>query len=354
MLLIWWRRSCTPLALVAILLAGCIGPSTAPETLEPVHGDEGILAIRGDAAPGDLANAPEWRTGQWWRWQVEDHYSDVLFFGDEQVPDESYEVVQVVVGQRDGRYILGMPADDWQEAPINHHFPAMCDIGMDDLSWDLHNTKFHPLRFPLQEGDSWTTSWWRNPVEMTVTDVEGQTATVRRGDTEDAFVYDATLGNFARIDLPGYATMEVVDHGLDFEGDVIACWEVDEVLVDGRCVGGLSVGPGGLDLAGFRFDATPATSWYLAGAYDRLAFVLQLGHGADAGPPMEIRMTAPDGTEYAAALGPQESGVLHVHNHGHADPGGVWEMVFLAPDYGCVIVEAMAYHAAEVSLHGTG
>ncbi|HVM45398.1 MAG TPA: hypothetical protein VM582_05630 [Candidatus Thermoplasmatota archaeon] len=346
------------LALVAILLAasfaGCAEPApAAPAAQRPVE----IAADRpapgfaevatGAAAPPDLgattAAPPELVPGEWWRIRFRSP-----FF--EPTPD----LVRVVADVTSEGYLVGMPHERWSKEAIAYHAPAFGDIGF-DLSYAVHNVRFEPLRFPLVEGASWTTTFGGTDYVATVEAADAHAATVRfeatpsqpdpldplyaalspvEGFGSMRLVYDARQHEVVRFES-GIGTWEVVEHGYGFEGWVTVPRGIHVAIDHGQFLAHTPGGP------------LVARAAQVEGGFNRLTLlhgIFSLGAGA-----YRIRSVAPDGAEFvteAVHTGPG----LTVRFHEAADPDGTWTLEDVVAGAGGTYTMGMAYHQYDVRL----
>ena len=72
-----------------------------------------------------------------------------------------------------------MPHEGWYKEAIAYHAPAFGDVGF-DLSYNVHNERFEPLRFPLVEGATWETRFAMGRLVAKETAING--CTFREGE----------------------------------------------------------------------------------------------------------------------------------------------------------------------------
>ncbi len=222
--------------LISMSIAGCLEPEPAAEgDPEP----EIIVGDRPDTSYGDVetgpavepdlnattAEAPKLVSGEWWRIRY-----DNAFTGEE------VEVIRVVGEVDEQGYIFGMPHEGWLKEAISFHSPAFGDVDF-DLSYNVHNERFHPVRFPLQTDATWETKFVGTDYRATVTAADEYTATIEfetigEPDTMSQIMiaaglmqegvamtleYDARQHEIVKMES-GLGTWEVIEHGYDFEG----------------------------------------------------------------------------------------------------------------------------------------
>lgn len=342
-----------PGLVVAVALAGCLA---APEPVDPsALIDDAFAGLPRLGSSSDLpllrASAtldapPAWALGEWWTYRIES-----LLAG------TTHEATRVVAGEVGASYLVGMPADKYEEILFIFHFPGLGAVNKTNLGFDAHDLFLQHLQFPLAEGATWTTQWYNgDPMEAVVTKVEGSRADVSLAHPVRAInlTYDAAVGDIVAFDVAGYLRYEVVDHGFGYQGEVRIPYEEDLVVCHGRA-NGVSV----IDAcAAGDLPGGPADTVVIGGDYDRLSFALILRGGAAPAPlpaplPTQglfaLEVTAPDGKQYAAAKSPQEPGVV-LDVYGHDDPLGAWEMRAFAGGVGSVLFEGAAYKVLDVTL----
>lgn len=212
------------LTLAVLALAGCIDPIT-------------------DSLRASDVEPPEWRVGDWWTYRLT---SDTYGL------DTSLTLV--VANLTDGGYVIGYPAAQAENAtlPLLFHMPAIGPV-TEDLSYDVHETRFEPVQWPLEEGRSWSTSWIASDVRLTAR-AENDTWRINNtGHEDDAaglryeIVYDPAaraITSFTRTGLDGVLRqgIELVERGGNFTGDVVAIGNVRVVLLESRTQGTMSAG----------------------------------------------------------------------------------------------------------------
>lgn len=345
------------LLLAISVLAGCAQPTdlaTSATSAPPVE----IVADRPDTAFGEVITgaavgpdlnattraAPQLVRGEWWRIQFTSGFI-------QDVP----EVVRVVADVSDAGYIFGMPHEGWFKEAIAFHAPAFGDVGP-DLSYETHNKRFEPLRFPLVEGATWTTLFGATEFTATVEAADEFTATIRFDPppsdpqpTDPVFaaldplggaggmklVYDARQHEVVKFDSL-FGRWEVVEHGYDFAGWVTV--------------------PRGLHTAidyGQFLPATPGEpivmrTQAVEGGFNRLTMlhaVFALGPGA-----YRVRSTTPNGTEFVTESIAGQAFTLKFYES--SDPDGEWKLEDLVAGPGGTYSMGMAYHQYDIRLPG--
>ncbi len=326
-----WVITLLSLSLVA---AGCLGSQLedqtgdTPDELPTGTPSQAELADRGLQAP------PTLRLGEWWDVRV-----------DSELTGQTYEGRVVVAGLQDGRYLIGMPADSFAHGLLILHLPGIGPVTADTLGYEAHDVLFEQVSFPLSEGKTWTTEWYTGEVDAEVAEVtDGQARVEMVGqNTSINLTYDPVVGIPNLVEIPGYGTLEVVDHGFGYEGTVEVPWEHDLVFLHGRLAGAADLG---------LQPAPPTETITVEGDYDRASFALLLGNVLAEGPPGVYRVsaTAPDGATYEEtfAAGPQDNLRLAINTHD--EPVGDWEVEYEAGGPGAAAIEGVAYQVVEVSL----
>lgn len=369
-------RAIVALMVVAAALAGCSSedaPDTAPEEPgvqfeDPERNltiDQPTLPVD-PPAPGErtLNETPTWRLGEWWEYEITSYFDG-----------KRERVERVVAGTERGNYLVGFPIDSFSNFAMVMHHPAYGDIHQDDLGYDTHDAPFSHLKFPLTEGDAWDTTWQNpnNTITMTVEDVDHasgkavinitQTSTDALGQQQTTdfgrIEYDAELGEAQKMTFNGYAQVEVVDHGYDYQGAVRVPHQHDLVFFHGRLAGAAPIGQSSTgSLFGVAPEpAGPEETIHVEDFYDRVSFaiiiidvpgfVAQTGMGSGY---YEQTATAPDGAEYTLSMTPDEQQALKLAFFEHAEPAGEWHLNTVAGGPGQVLFEGIGYHSIEIEL----
>lgn len=319
------------LALVATALSGCIGTS---ET------DLGTTGATGD----DLVQAPEWRVGDWWTY----HFTSDVYGKDFQAT----LVVGEVTG--DGHYLVGMPADDFQDDVLLFHMPptGRLDAG---LAYDVHDLQFDPFDFPLVDGTTWTTQWATTPLVLTaergtIETPGGKTdgyAISNGGQVEDAgraveLTYAPSVGWFvtherAYPDGRVLERIELVDHGRDHQGDVRVIDDIGIVLLEARSTVALGGDPVG----------TPVLTFDPDDRYTHLMLGCVVG-GAPGHYTAEVQ--GPSGAcTHNRQIDPGDS-TFHTVAVEIANADGEWEARMVAGGQGLAVAEVLGYASWTVAI----
>ncbi len=334
------NRTFALLCLVSFLLAGCAGTSgddpgpagaSDEDPSDPVGGGNGTVARN-----VSLDDAPEYQLGEWWRVRVTEFFTGA-----------TYETTRVVAGVEDDNWLVGMPAETFSHEIMVMHVPGFGQVDRFDLGFEIHDALYIPLPFPLVEGDTWQTAFEGRAVTGSVNETSGTTARVEFHGASDTIVatYDAAIGEFSSWEASGYARVEVLEHGYDYEGVVTVPHQHDVIFINGRFAGGLDTS---------LTPAPPVEEIEVDATYQRVSFILATADLAEAGQPdagyYSITATAPDGTEYSLTTLPGGSNGWTIDTYGHDDPGGTWSLQYEAVGAGFVFIEGIAYHVFDVVL----
>ena len=339
--------------LVPLLAAGCAEDGGAGAAAE---GEAGLTidadrpapmfgAVEtGPAVGPDLdattAQAPRLVPGEWWRLRFTSGFYD----------EEHVEFVRVVADASEEGYVFGMPHEGWVKEAISYHAPAFGDVAP-DLSYDTHNERFQPLRFPLVAGDTWETTFATSPLVATVESATDHTAEVvfrapapdpSPADPVNEFLfgppggeairltYDARVHEVVKMDS-FIGTWEVVQHGYDFRGWVS--------VPDGEHTA-IDYGVFGADQA----SPLPQRSIEVDGSFNRMTVM----HVVSAITPGAYRVTstAPDGQSFVTELvGPPGSRTTFFEV---ANPGGTWQQEDLTLGAGATYTMGIAYQQYDI------
>jgi hypothetical protein len=348
-------RALATLPFLVLLLSGCAGTEPAFTEFTPLAPTSAPPAPQlGQASglesapppPGErtLAEAPRWRLGEWWTYRIRDQFTG-----------NTFEVTRIVAGTMGQDYLVGFPVDAFSNDALVLHLPGVGDVAQADLSFEVHDARFHPLRFPLEAGDSWTTQFEGRNGTMLVESTSGGSA-VLAGSGQGwgmNLTYDAEAGDLVRLSYPGYMDLELVAHGYGHQGDVRVPHAHDLVFFHGRVAG-----PLGLGLEP-RTDQPITEEVVVPEGYDRLSFALIAGNvllgATPQGEPLPAsgvyreRATSPDGTVYELVVLPSDP-ALRVTFHGSDAPAGTWQLEHAALGPGLAFIEGIGYHSIDVRL----
>lgn len=320
-----------------------------------------------DWAPS-LEEPPQWTLGEWWTIEVTDGFVGT-----------THEVTRIAAGKEGQDLLVGMPLEEFNDEVMVLHFPCFGLVGSDDLGCEAHDHLFEPLKFPLEEGDTWDSLWQStNAVTHLVESVDeaAMTATISMsGATGGTYTYDATKGVITEFNVPGYESYKVVDHGFDYEGIVRVPYSHDMTIYHGRAGPAVTMqqssgvlqtvglcptqGPFGgcADLNAPIETFTIPEEGASGVVYDRASFALIIfdlggvtGQSTPAGAGVSsITATAPDGTTYEATKLPVPGGHL-IEGYGHDQPAGDWELQIVAGGAYAVFIEGITYTTFDVDL----
>ena len=341
---------------LAILVAGCAQPAEEPTPAAAADPGISIDEARPDTSFGEIVTgpaaapdtnatteaAPKLVPGEWWRIRFESSFFD-----------DAPEFVRVVAAAEPEGYLVGMPHEGWFKEAIAYHAPAFGDVGL-DLSYALHNVRFEPLRFPLVEGATWTTTFGTSEFTATVESADAFTATVRFDppasdpqptdavfgalspvplDAGMKLVYDARQHEVVRFESV-IGIWEVVEHGYGFEGWVTVPRGLHTAIDYGQL---LLVTPG---------EPALTRTQIVEGGFNRLTLM----HGVFAFGPgaYRIRDVAPNGTEFVTESMGERSFTVKFHEA--SDPDGSWTLEDVVAGPGGTYTMGMAYHQYDIRL----
>lgn len=349
-----------PLLLLALTLAGCATQTPAPAATSsepPKQLEDGVNRLDVPTLPRDppadgertLAAPPQWRLGEWWTYTVVDHFTE-----------RTLEATRVVAGTDGPDYLVGFPIDAFSNDVLIFHIPGYGDVRQADLSFEVHDIPFAPLRFPLTEAQTWPTAFEGRPGNMTAEPQPDGTAKLTGSGLGWGLTatYDPKVGEITQLDSPGYVGYQVTGHGYGYSGTVRVPHAHDLVFQHGRLGPAFDaskpIGPGAVTTGSDTVQVQPG--------YDRLAFTLivadvlpflgvgpQLPAPTPAGGYYEAKATAPNGTAYTLSAMPQDAGTK-IAFFGTGDPTGPWTLSFTVAGPGLAIAEGIGYHSIDVEL----
>ncbi|HWG90094.1 MAG TPA: hypothetical protein VNZ52_04515 [Candidatus Thermoplasmatota archaeon] len=322
--------------------------NTTPEILvdenrpDPTAGE----VVAGPAAEPDLeatlAAAPKLKVGEWWKIK----FSSPL-------DGTAAEFYRVVAKEEQDHYIFGMPHEGWYKEAVIYHTPAFGEVNKADLSYDTHDVLFTPLKFPLTEDQTWTTSFSGGPdmqAKVKVVDqyvAEVTFTNVNNGNPLLSLVYDARMHEVVKIDH-FTVQFEVVEHGYDFKGWVTVPRAEDLVFIHARFGGILSGGPAA---------SGPTDTVEITEDYNRVTFVQIVGLSVVGDPGgtglahqagvYRETVTDPQGNKYETMVTPADGG-YKVNFFEVSDPKGVWTLEHIAAGPGLAFTEGIAYHQYDI------
>lgn len=345
-------RTPTALVVVALAFTGCVQPDAA-ESLdtEPTltvgdRPEESFGEVKTGPAVGPDLNAttaapPRLVPGEWWRVRFEAYLAG-----------ETVEVVRVVAHADEDGYIVGMPHEGWLKEAISFHAPAFGDVNP-DLSYNTHNERFEPVRFPMAVGDTWETSFALTPLRAEVVQADERTATIRftptvePQPTDPAFallgfaggggmelVYDARQHEIVRM-VSDFGTWEVVEHGYGYEGWVTVPRGEDTVIDYG------TFGPASPDHGPVAREIT------VDGGFNRLTMMHFVGTADDVPGVLRVRDVDPAGTEFLTEM--TGAGIL-LRFYESNEPDGTWTVEDVNAGVGFTYSMGIAYHQYDIHL----
>jgi hypothetical protein len=207
--------------LLAPSLAGCLDPIT-------------------DRLRASDVEAPTWRVGDWWTYRLNSTTYDL-----------DAEITIVVANVTPSGYVLGYPASMDATLPLLFHMPAIGPVSR-ELTYDVHERRFEPLQWPLDEGKTWTTTWISAEVTLELRQVDGKWR-ANNSATADAsgLIYEIdydpaakAISRFTRVGHDGIVRqqVELVGNGTGHVGDVLAPGGIRVVLLASRTAGTMSGG----------------------------------------------------------------------------------------------------------------
>jgi hypothetical protein len=299
----------------------------------------------GDAGGGDAdghANAtleepPSWEVGSWWTAEVTDVNKD-----------ETYTVTQVVASQHGSSYDVGLAKGDFSDPVVIAHWPPIGELGT-DLSYPIHNEVFKPVTFPLEEGQSWSTSYLgASGFQAKVAKVDGKTAeiTMRQADTDNYvnLTYDAEMETITKLTDYLGLTYEVTDHGHGYEGDVVVPHGKSQYIAV-KVAGAFDVG-GPIPPFGLAPAPNPQESVDVAEPQASAA-LLATGIAGAPGYYEETATTPGDTSATVTSTGSYTAKYLHAEQ-----AEGSWSFQHVAGGAGFVGTEIVAYEKLTVTLGG--
>jgi hypothetical protein len=246
-----------------------------------------------------------------------------------------------------------MPHEGWFKEAVAYHAPAFGDVGR-DLSYEAHNRRFEPVRFPLVKGATWKTVFGTSNFTATVERADEFTAAVRfdpppsEPEPSDP-VFDALnpFGDFGGLKLvydarqhevvkfeSALGTWEVVDHGYDFSGWVTVPRGLHTAIDYGQF---LPASPG---------EPLVMRSATVSGGFNRLTLlqvIVPLGPGA-----YRVKAISPNGTEFVTESIAGDA--LTMKFYEAVDPDGEWRFEDVVGGFGATYSMGMAYHQYDIRL----
>lgn len=337
--------------IVLLVVAGCLQTTGAPKGTGSTASFVPPEAKRPDGTPfGPLEAPPLWQVGEWWKIRLVD------------LTGATIEVTRVVAAVEDAFYLVGMPKDQFRDDLMVLHLPGFGQVLRTDLSFEIHDAPYQPLKFPLSAGDTWRTGFEGRAVEAKVLSAEGNVSKVQlrsppgQGSDDIIVTYDARVRDIANHSQPGYAYYDVLDHGFNYTGTVLVPHMHDLVFQHFRIAGAFA-----------SFGTSPANppqpapniteTIRLAPGYDRASFVIVLvdisallaGSSRPFGVYQES-ITGPGGKKFEASLTPADASPLKIATFFLEKPSGDWSLTHVAGGFGVAGAEGIAYHVYEFVL----
>lgn len=320
----WTREALVSLLLATAGLAGCLG------------GEEGIDTASTEAS-STLAEPPEPKVGDWWTFEVRHEASQT-----------AAKATVVVTDRTEDTATIGLASDGFHHRFLLLHLPPLGTVELGSLSWQVMWDRFQPAVFPLEPGQTWTTTFHGAEVEAEVTEVsEDGAQVVMVGDSERVeLAYDAAAGMVSDLHVENYgASLELVDHGSGFEGSVERFSNLGVGFFTGRIGNAVDTG---------LRPAAPVETVEVPDDISEGTLGLIVANVAqDGAAPGGYRAAAqaPDGTNFEAVFTPTpDDPALIAEYHGHDAVQGTWQLDFEAAGPGAVAAELIVYDRQAIEL----
>lgn len=338
--------------LLAFVASGCMGPEEVKPEVDSQVLDEvpglRIENLPSVEVPRTLEAPPQWRLGEWWKVRLTDEFDH-----------QATEGLRVVAGAQDDNYLVGMPQDAFLNSYMVLHIPGYGEVSRADLSFEVHDVPFGLLNFPLVTGKTWQSAFEGRPITVTVKETRQTEAGLQFDGASDHgnATYDVRLGELRRLQINGYATLEVLEHGANYRGIVTVPHMHDLVFVQvrfGLLFGGQGLAPTPLG----PLNPSLTDTVEVDPTYDRVSFALFVGTlpnpvtGQFDLPNAVYKETAkaPDGTVFEVMATAADPPGLHLKTFMFDQPDGTWTFEHLAGGPGFVVSEGIAYHVYDVVL----
>lgn len=350
----------TALLLLMGALAGCVDVDEAGSPSEAAdagfaYADDRVQITSTNATNigwvPTLEEPPQLVVGEYWKINMD--------FG---LTGGSREAYVVVAGQETNHWLIGMPTHDFDNRIMVFHLPGMGQISKDTLGFEAHDVWFDSIQFPVEVGNTWTTGLMGNGNQQAeVTAVDGLTANIHMVGTYTIdIVYDASIRGIRSMNVAGYGSYEVLEHGFNWQdvepsmdGLVTVPHQSDLILCHGRFAGGAEITGCALG----QVDG-PDESVEIDRTYDRVSFGLILRadpliNPVGASTPAtyyQVTATAPDGTQYTETLQAGDTATNVLTPYKHDSPGGTWNVQAIAGGPGSAFAEGIGYHVYDVEI----
>ena len=297
-----------------------------------------------------LAAPPAPVVGEWWTVEVDPELVGVV------IP-----TTLVVTDRSDGRAGIGIPPEQFTHDFLVLHIPVLGDLELATFAWRVMWDDFEALRFPLEEGRSWSADFHGRDVEATVTRVDGDRAFVTMtGDGERIeLVYDARMGMITEFREEALKLgFRVTGHGFDYQGPVLAFSGIELGLMQGgpsESAGPHDHGAEGASRAASEGpgNSTATLEVDTDGSHGSLSLVVWNVGFEDQAGTYRITATAPDGTTFEETfeLAPGAPSV-NVTSFGHDAVQGTWRLDFHRGGPARLLVEVFTYDRRELEMGG--
>ncbi len=319
---------------------------TIGERPEPTFTDVQAGTAAAPDSAATLDTMPQIKVGEWWRIKMQSP-----------LDGREAEYTRVMAYQDGDTYVFGMPHEGWYKEAVVYHVPFFGDVNL-DLSGHAHDIPFVPLKFPLNDEQTWTTKFEGGP-DLTATVVTNQAAktaevtfTNPSGGVAVSLVYDAKIHEIVHFE---HSTIiyDVVEHGYDWEGWVTVPRAEDLVFFHGRLAQGAAITP-----TGIAPNPNPFEQVEIAGGFNRMSFILLIGDiGLVSGSTNQpvapgvygIKATDPEGNVFELPPQPMTGG-LKVEFFESTAPDGIWNLEYVATGPGVAFIEGIAYHQYDIKV----
>ena len=278
--------------------------------------------------PG-LASAPEWRIGDWWLVEIQD--ARLL---------KPVTARLVVAAVDKGDVFVGVQEGDPYLELLTYHFPFFGRVAARDLSYEVHNQPFHPLQFPLEKGNTWTTQFNDMELAAKVVAVSKQQARVEfRGIHDDllaTITYDSVAGTITDWFLAGHGTLKVKEHGRDYSC-IVEYAPRHELLFVHHAMGSTVLPANVREPTAIEVDRP----------FERAAVVLIAGGYEGMFSSMVI---PPDGERHSVSVLPHDMERWKLALVESFEPVGTWHVESIASNQGYALSEAMGFDLRAVNL----
>lgn len=333
--------------LLALFLTACGSGPTPDAAVDETGAAPGATLVAAPPPSGtaarSLAAPPDLQIGEWWSVEVDPELVGVT------IP------TTLVVTRRDGDVAgIGIPPQAFSHDFLVLHVPVLGDLDLSTFAWRVMWDDFEALRFPLEEGRTWTADFHGQDVDATVTRVEGNRAWVSMtGESEQIeLVYDADVGMITEFREDRLRLgFRVTDHGFDYRGNVLDLAGIELGLMASPAAAAASAGSEG---AHDGHAVTTTLDVETAGSHGSLSLVLW-GVGTEGEPGQyRIAATAPDGRVFEQSFdGSSGPGPVVARSSGHDAVTGRWEIDFERDGPAGLLVELFTYDLNEVELGGS-